>query len=148
MAMAIDSLNRLILFHICGLAFVLISQMPTYAQQGSYSTMAQRILDNNSSSTELDNLDVFKFSIEDILNSSGNIIENADGEPTIFGRTDYGSEFTLANDLDNSFSIEIQCRPSFRQHHNDQHYDYNYNHYYHNHDLHNFDYYHPRLWFW
>ena len=107
MAMAIDSLNRLILFHICGFAFVLISQMPIYAQQGSYSTMAQRILDNNSSSTELGDLDVFKFSINDILNSSGNTIENAYGEPTIFGRTDYGSEFTLANDLDNLFSIEI-----------------------------------------
>ena len=107
MAMALDSLNRLILFHICGFAFVLISQMPIYAQQGSYSTMAQRILDNNSSATELGNLDVFKFSINDILDSSGNTIENAYGEPTIFGRTDYGSEFTLANDLDNSFSIEI-----------------------------------------
>ncbi len=101
------SFNRLLLFHICSFAFVLISQMPTYAQQGSYSTMAQRILDNNSSVTELGDLDVFKFSINDILNSSGNTIENAFGEPTIFGRTDYGSEFTLANDLETSFSIEI-----------------------------------------
>ena len=102
-----DSLNRLLLFYICSFAFVLLSQMPTYAQQGSYSTMAQRILDNNSSATELGNLDVFKFSINDILNSSGSTIENANGEPTIFGRTDYGSEFTLANDLETSFSIEI-----------------------------------------
>ncbi len=107
MAKAKESLNRLILFHIYGLAFFLISQMPIYAQQGSYSTMAQRILDKNSSATELGNLDVFKFSINEILNSSGNTIENAYGEPTIFGRTDYGSEFTLANDLENSFSIEI-----------------------------------------
>ena len=107
MTKAIDSLNRLTLFHICGLALFLISQMPIYAQQGSYSTMAQRILDNNSSGSELGNLDVFKFSINDILNSSGDTIENAYGEPTIFGRTDYGSEFTLANDLATSFSIEI-----------------------------------------
>ena len=107
MVQGTDSLNRLLLFYICGFAFVLISQMPIYAQQGSYSTMAQRILDNNSSATELGNLDVFKFSINDILNSSGNTIENAYGEPTIFGRTDYGSEFTLANDLETSFSIEI-----------------------------------------
>ena len=107
MTKAIDSLNRITLFHICGLALFLISQMPIYAQQGSYSTMAQRILDNSSSGSELGNLDVFKFSIDDILNSSGNTIENASGEPTIFGRTDYGSEFTLANDLNTSFSIEI-----------------------------------------
>jgi len=107
MTKAIDSLNRLTIFHICGLALLLISQMPIYAQQGSHSTMAQRILDNNSSGSELGNLDVFNFSINDILNSSGNTIENAYGEPRIFGRTDYGSEFTLANDLDTSFSIEI-----------------------------------------
>ena len=71
MVQGTDSLNRLLLFYICGFAFVLLSQMPTYAQQGSYSLMAQRILDNNSSATELGSLDVFKFSINDILNSSG-----------------------------------------------------------------------------
>jgi hypothetical protein len=107
MVQGTNNLGRLLLFYICIFAFVLLSQMPTYAQQGSYSTMAQRILDNNSSATELGNLDVFKFSINDILNSSGSTIENASGEPTIFGRTDYGSEFTLANDLETSFSIEI-----------------------------------------
>ena len=102
MAMAIDSLNRLILFHICGFAFVLISQMPIYAQQGSYSTMAQRILDNNSSATELGNLDVFKFSTNDILNSSGIQLRTL-RRTNYFGRTDYGSEFTLANDLATHF---------------------------------------------
>ncbi len=107
MMKAIDNLNRFISFHIYSLAFFFLLQMPTFAQQGSYSTMAQRILNNNSSETGLSNLDVFKFSINDILNSSGNTVENAYGEPTIFGRTDYGSEFTLTNDLSTSFSIGI-----------------------------------------
>ena len=107
MVQGTDSLKRLLLFYICSFAFFLLSQMPNYAQQASYSTMAKRILDNNNSEIEVGDLDVFKFSINDILNSSGSTIENANGEPTIFGRTDYGSEFTLANDLETSFSIEI-----------------------------------------
>ena len=107
MSKILAQVNRLTLFYLCGLALFLISQMPTYAQQGSYSTMAQRILDNNNSEAEPSNLDVFKFSINDIINSSGSTVDNAYGEPTIFGRTDYGSEFTLSNDLSNSFSIEI-----------------------------------------
>ena len=107
MAKVLDNFNRSILFFIYGFILFLMSQMTTYAQQGSYSTMAQRILDNNRTATEPGELDVFKFSINDILNSSGNTVENAYADPTIFGRTDFGSEFTLANDLDSSFSIEI-----------------------------------------
>ncbi|MDC3170004.1 hypothetical protein OA871_03045 [Paracoccaceae bacterium] len=107
MTKVLDNFNRSMLFFIYGFVLFLMLQMPTYAQQGSYSTMAQRILDNNGTATEPGELDVFKFSINDILNSSGNTVENAYGEPTIFGLTDYGSEFTLANDLDSSFSIEI-----------------------------------------
>ena len=41
------------------------------------------------------------------MNSQGSSIDNAAGAPTIFGRTDYGSEFALTNDLSTSFSIEI-----------------------------------------
>ena len=72
-------------------------QTSTYAQESSYSTMAQRILDNQSSynSDGTTAIDVFKFSVNDILNSLGETIENSSGEPTIFGRTDYGSEFSL-----------------------------------------------------
>ncbi len=107
MIKVIDNINRFTLFYFCGLVFYFISHMPIYAQQGSYSSMAQRILDQNNSEAEASNLDIFKFSINDVLNSSGNTVENAFGEPTIFGRTDYGSEFTITNDLSTSFSIEI-----------------------------------------
>ena len=71
--------------------------------------MAQSILDNQSSynTDGTTAIDVFKFSVNDILNSLGETIENASGEPTIFGRTDYGSEFSLTNDLSTSFNIEI-----------------------------------------
>ena len=84
-------------------------QTSTYAQEASYSTMAQRILDNQSSynTDGTTAIDVFKFSVNDILNSLGETIENSSGEPTIFGRTDYGSEFSLTNDLSTSFNIEI-----------------------------------------
>ncbi len=84
-------------------------QTSTYAQDGLYSTMAQRILaDQNALNEEGEAaIDVFKFSVNDILNSLGETIENANGEPTIFGRTDYGSEFSLNNDLSTSFEIEI-----------------------------------------
>ena len=84
-------------------------QTSTKAQESSYSTMAQSILDNQSSynADGTTAIDVFKFSVNDILNSLGETIENASGEPTIFGRTDYGSEFFLTNDLSTSFNIEI-----------------------------------------
>jgi hypothetical protein len=87
-------------------------QTSAFAQDGSYSMMAQRILaDQNALNAEGETaIDVFKFSINDVLNSLGETVENASGEPTIFGRTDYGSEFSLTNDLSTSFNIEI---PSF-----------------------------------
>ncbi len=104
-----DILNRVALIYLCGLAFFLISQMPTYAQQGSYSATAQNILDrentlNSGASIEAD---IFKFSINEILNSAGIPSLNASGDPEIFGRTDYGSEFELANDLSTSSEIQI-----------------------------------------
>ena len=74
-----------------------------HAQEGSYSKEAQEILDTYSA----DNLDVFKFSINNILNSDGDIVEKPAGNPSIFGRTDYGSEFFLENELSTAFSIEI-----------------------------------------
>jgi hypothetical protein len=83
--------------------------MSTYAQEGSYSSMAQSILDNQNA-LNMDGasaIDVFKFSVNDFLNSLGETVENAGGEPRIFGRTDYGSEFSLTNDLSTSFNIEI-----------------------------------------
>ena len=64
---------------------------------------AQKTLDNYSA----DNLDVFKFSINNILNSDGDVVEKPAGNPSIFGRTDYGSEFFLENELSTAFSIEI-----------------------------------------
>ena len=108
----LSALNKSCLLHLCTLIFFLISNTPIFAQQGNYTTMAQRILDNQNASimegsTELD---VFKFSVNEVLNSLGETVENANGDPTIFGRTEYGSEFALSNDLSTSFSIEI---PSF-----------------------------------
>ncbi len=88
---------------------LLTSQMSTYAQEVSYSSMAQSILDNQNA-LNMDGasaIDVFKFSVNDVLNSLGETVENAGGEPRIFGRTDYGSEFSLTNDLSTSFNIEI-----------------------------------------
>ena len=105
----LDVLSISVLFLSCFITFFLILGMPTYSQQGSYSTTAQIILDNQNasgSSTSTD-IDIFKFSVNDILNSQGASIANAAGDPTIFGRTDYGSEFALTNDLSTSFSIEI-----------------------------------------
>ena len=84
-------------------------QNSTYAQEAAYSTLAQSILDNQSSynADGTSAIDVFKFTVNDTLNSLGETIENASGEPKIFGRTDYGSEFSLTNDLNTSFNIEI-----------------------------------------
>ena len=50
-------------FFSCVMALILILQAPSYAQEGSYSTMAQRILDNqNASNTDgATAIDVFKF---------------------------------------------------------------------------------------
>ena len=93
-------------FLLASLLFCIISFLPltkVYAQDGSYSSEAQKILDTNSA----DDLDVFKFSINNILNSDGDIVEKPAGNPSIFGRTDYGSEFFLENELSTAFSIEI-----------------------------------------
>ncbi len=85
------------------LLFSLVLQTPINAQEGSYSEKAQKVLDTY----DADDLDVFKFSINDILNAVGDNVENSNGDPTIFGRTDYGSEFLLENELNTSSSIEI-----------------------------------------
>ena len=93
-------------FLLASLFFCIISLsplIPVYAQDGSYSAEAQKTLDNYSE----DNLDVFKFSINNILNSDGEVVEKPAGNPSIFGRTDYGSEFFLENELSTAFSIEI-----------------------------------------
>ena len=57
---------------------LLTSQMSTYAQEGSYSKMAQSILDNqNAINTDgASDIDVFKFSVNDVLNSLGETVEN------------------------------------------------------------------------
>ena len=105
----IGTLCRLALSYSCVLTLLLIFQAPSHAQEGSYSTMAQKVLDTqnafNADSTT--SIDVFKFSVNDVLNSLGETVENPSGTPKIFGRTDYGSEFSLANDLSTSFNIEI-----------------------------------------
>ena len=66
------------------LVICLTSFLPTFAQQAAYSTKAKDLLKNYSD----DNFDVFKFKINDILNSAGDNINNSNGDPTIFGRTD------------------------------------------------------------
>ena len=100
------------IFYSSFITLLLILKVPTYAQLGSYSPAAQRILDTQIVTTEetLTPLDIFKFSVNDILNSEGIPTENSYGETEIFGRTDYGSEFALANDL--SITSEIQI-PAF-----------------------------------
>ena len=101
-------LTRRILHHfflsiLSFVVFVINLDISAHAQSVSYSTKAQGLLDAYSA----DNLDVFKFSINDILNSVGDNVENTNGDPTIFGRTDYGSEFFLENELNTTSSIEI-----------------------------------------
>ncbi len=100
------------IFYSSFITLLLILKVPTYAQQGSYSSVAQGILDTQNVTTEetSTSLDIFKFSVNDILNSEGIPTENSYGETEIFGRTDYGSEFALANDL--SITSEIQI-PAF-----------------------------------
>ena len=105
----IGIIYRFTLLYLNVTILLLTLQMSTYAQEVSYSTMAQSILDNqNALNTDgASAIDVFKFSVNDVLNSLGETVENSSGEPTIFGRTDYGSEFSLTNDLSTSFNIEI-----------------------------------------
>ncbi len=103
------NLNGFALFYSCVTIFLIIFKAQSYAQEGSYSLMAQRILDDQNSfnTGSTTSINVFKFSINDVLNSLGETVENANGDPTIFGRTDYGSEFSLKNDLSTSFNVEI-----------------------------------------
>ena len=60
------------------------------SQQGSYSNMAQNILDANNRTSDENSLDldVFKFSVNELRSSIGDIVKNANGDPAIFGRTD------------------------------------------------------------
>ena len=98
-----DSLHNFLLASLSYCIIPLLALIPVYAQDGSYSAEAQKTLDNYST----ENLDVFKFSINNILNSDGDVVEKPAGNPSIFGRTDYGSEFFLENELSTAFSIEI-----------------------------------------
>ena len=86
------------------------SQVGIYS--GDYSTLAKKELDDYAEANPSipNNLDVFKFSIEEILDSNNDVIEGPNNEPLLYGETDFGSEFTLYNDLDTSLKIEI---PSF-----------------------------------
>ena len=96
-------LRKFILSTFCFTIIFVETLVVAYAQVGPFSAKAQEILDTYSG----DNLDVFKFSINNILNSNGDIVEKPAGNPSIFGRTDYGSEFFLENELSTSLSIEI-----------------------------------------
>ena len=96
-------LHQFSLLKLCFVIVFFYSHLTAYAQSGSYSTKAQEFLDTYSGDT----LDVFKFSINEILNSQGDNVENSNGDPTVFGRTDYGSEFFLENELATTSSIEI-----------------------------------------
>ncbi len=99
-------LNLLIMYSLISF---LISTIPGLSQQGSYSITAQNILDreNTLNAEASTTAEIFKFSINEILNSADIPVLNANGDPEIFGRTDYGSEFELANDLSTTFEIEI-----------------------------------------
>ena len=83
--------------------------VPSFAQEDSYSDMAQNILDQKSTSSAEGEIgiDIFKFSVNEILGSAGTPTENSYGNAEIFGRTDYGSEFVLANDLSTTSEIQI-----------------------------------------
>ncbi len=91
-------LRKFILSSFCFTIIFVETLVVAYAQVGPFSAKAQEILDTYSG----DNLDVFKFSINNILNSNGDIVEKPAGNPSIFGRTDYGSEFFLENELSTS----------------------------------------------
>ncbi len=80
-----------------------------FSQTISYSTLAQKELDNYATANpnNPNNLGVFKFSIKEILDSNDQVVMGPNNKPTLYGETDYGSEFALANDLDNSLKIEI-----------------------------------------
>ena len=95
--------NKFFLSSLCFTIIFFKSIVGVHAQEGSYSIEAQKFLDSYSG----DDLDVFKFSINNILNSDGDIVEKPAGNPSIFGRTDYGSEFFLENELSTALSIEI-----------------------------------------
>ncbi len=105
----IGIIYRFALFYLVVTIFSFTSQISAFAQEAPYSTMAQRILDNQNAlnADGATAIDVFKFSVNDVLNSLGETVENASGEPTIFGRTDNGSEFSLTNNLSTSLNIEI-----------------------------------------
>ena len=90
----------------------MLGQTAVYSQTGSYSTLAQKELDDyvTANPNNPNNLDIFKFSIKEILDSNDAVVMGSNNKPTLYGQTAYGSEFTLTNDLDTSFKIEI---PSF-----------------------------------
>ena len=97
--------HKVIITCLCFFAISLKTFIKAYAQEGSYSVEAKNILDSHS-----DDLSVFKFSINNILNSDGEIVEKPAGNPSIFGRTDYGSEFFLENELSQLFQSNTCIR--------------------------------------
>ena len=103
------SLNHYSLMSLVFLICIAVTFVELHAQGSNYSQMAQRILDenNNDISDDTTKLEVFKFTVNEIVNSAGDSVENAAGDPTLFGRTDYGSEFVFSNDLSTSFKIEV-----------------------------------------
>ena len=101
-------LNKNSLSSLLALIFSYFFLIEVSAQETTISEMAQRVINENSSSNEgSEALDVFKFSVNEILNSLGDTVENSNGDPNLFGRTDYGSEFAFSNDLSTSLKIEI-----------------------------------------
>ena len=84
----ISILYKFAISYSCILALLLIFEVPSHAQDGSYSKMAKRILDNQnvSNADSATSIDVFKFSVNDVLNSLGETVENPSGKPKIFDR--------------------------------------------------------------
>ena len=94
-------------------------QTGAIAQTNSYSTLAQKELDDYATANpnNANNLDVFKFSIEDITDSNDTVVMGSNNKPTIYGKTDYDSEFKLENDLDTSLKMaaDVLSKMGFRK---------------------------------
>ena len=100
--------DKIGLIHVFYITFLLIISPIANGFSQTFSPVAKNILDGYSSSASEDPfLDIFKFSINEETDSLGNTLLGPNDEPKLFARTDYGSEFRLENELEETFSIEV-----------------------------------------
>ena len=91
--------------------FIISQNEQLFSQTENYSSYSQSVLDNYNLAEENDGaLEIFSFSILNELNSLDEPVFEGDGDPSLYGKTEYGSEFKLENNLGELFTIEI---PSF-----------------------------------